>query len=143
MKRYMLWSMFALAAIALVVLPSVATANEQPFAVSSTLTFQEHDGYYYVYSGPASGTLVGNGWQESRVHFEGKKLQSEVTITAANGDQVFMECAQAFDGTAWSGSFTIVGGTGRFEGASGSGIVSATLNPDFTVSGVFDGTIGF
>lgn len=60
------------------------------------------------------------------------------TLTAANGDQIFV----TYSGNApfnlgtsvpgvtvidMSGPFTIVGGTGRFDGASGSGTMNATV----------------
>ncbi len=60
------------------------------------------------------------------------------TLTAANGDQVFVtysgtapfNLATAVPGVTaipMGGPFTIVGGTGRFAGASGSGTMNATV----------------
>jgi hypothetical protein len=43
------------------------------------------------------------------------------TLTAANGDMLFLAMTgHGIDPTHGFGAFTIVGGTGRFEGASGS-----------------------
>jgi len=68
------------------------------------------------------------------------------TLTAANGDQIFAygygyACiAGPTSGFIVDGKYAIVGGTGRFVGASGSGIANLTL-----VKGapyvVWDGTI--
>jgi hypothetical protein len=46
--------------------------------------------------------------------------QGTWTLTAANGDMLFLEMGgHGIDETHGFGAFTIVGGTGRFEGATG------------------------
>jgi hypothetical protein len=43
------------------------------------------------------------------------------TLTAANGDMLFLAMERnGIDSTHGGGTFTVVGGTGRFQGASGS-----------------------
>jgi hypothetical protein len=69
-----------------------------------------------------------------------------VTITAANGDQVFAYLPGTFcsDGTG-AGTYQITGGTGRFSGATGTGTYQekATFGADNTGADTIDysGTI--
>jgi hypothetical protein len=70
-------------------------------------------------------------------------VEGQLTVTAANGDTVFFEyqTVAQFDFTANQveafGRWTIVGGTGRFAGASGRGAIVAkgSLLPPFEVIG--------
>lgn len=65
------------------------------------------------------------------------------TITAANGDELYYTSyGWSFPGSA-DGDFEITGGTGRFEGATGSGSFDVSENPDASQTAVFDGTINF
>ena len=64
----------------------------------------------------------------------------DATLTAANGDKLQFQIDGILDPVAAvdSGIFYIVGGTGRFEGASGSANFMVTINP---VTGGFDLTV--
>src|SRR5712692_1250317 len=75
------------------------------------------------------------------------------TITAANGDQVFIAATGTFcqssptTGTD-AGPDTVTGGTGRFTGATGGGTFTATLTFNATFTGgssseVYTGTISY
>jgi len=82
---------------------------------------------------------------------EGADVDGAFVLTAANGDQVFgtyQTIAQLDFATfqvSASGQFTITGGTGRFDGASGSGTIGAdgSLLPPFEVLGGQVGRISF
>ena len=72
------------------------------------------------------------------------------TLTAANGDMLFVkfEARPTIDSTHGIGAFTVVGGTGRFQGASGSYEQSITFtatpwSSDSTFTDVLKGTISF
>ena len=80
---------------------------------------------------------------------EGAEVQGAFVLTAANGDQVFgtYQTIAHLDFATFqvsaSGQFTITGGTGRFEGASGGGTIGAdgSLLPPFEVLGGMAGRI--
>jgi hypothetical protein len=76
-----------------------------------------------------------------------------MTLVAANGDQVFL----VYDGLAEPpggvfeihGRYEIVGGTGRFSGATGSGthteivVFQGFEDPSWPITVIFEGTIGY
>jgi hypothetical protein len=68
------------------------------------------------------------------------------TYTAANGDEVLTSATLTICPTSTpgvfqsSGTFTVIGGTGRFEGASGSGAIHALVTFTSQTSGIFSGT---
>lgn len=71
-------------------------------------------------------------------------------LTAANDDQIFLAasgttCLDPSTGlVSLSGSQTITGGTGRFEGASGTLTVSGTANPATgTLEYTLEGSISY
>ena len=145
MKRYMLWTMFALAAIALALTASVATAaKDAPFTAKYVLTIDEVYGNHIVASGPGSGAVVGRSSMVAHVKRKGDEFVGSGTITAANGDLIYIISTQIEEpGMPGIGPYTIVGGTGRFASASGTGTTVAKDNPDGTVTRTFDGTISF
>jgi hypothetical protein len=79
------------------------------------------------------------------VNFATQSAQGTATFVAANGDQLIA----SFTGAAQVGPIvsiveqaTITGGTGRFEGASGSFTISREFNPAAgTTTGSFEGTV--
>jgi hypothetical protein len=71
-------------------------------------------------------------------------------LTAANGDQIFVAASgtSCFDPATGlvdlSGTQTITGGSGRFEGASGTLTVTGTVNPATNaISYTLDGSISY
>ena len=67
-----------------------------------------------------------------------------IVFTAANGDQLWVEIDGAFtSATDVEGLYTVTGGTGRFEGATGQAAFHA-FTPDFSYAEVtFDGTVSY
>jgi len=145
MKRYLLWTMFALAAVALALSPSMAAAaKDAPFTAKYVLTIDAVYGNHIVASGPGSGTVVGKSSLVAHVQRKGKEFVGSGTITASNGDLIYTASTQTEEpGKPGVGPYTIVGGTGRFANASGTGTTVATDNPDGTVTATYDGTISF
>lgn len=68
------------------------------------------------------------------------RSSGEATIVAANGDKLVVLIEGVLDPVAGTdqGTFRFVGGTGRFEGASGSADFVVTLNP---LTGGFELTV--
>jgi hypothetical protein len=64
----------------------------------------------------------------------------EATLTAADGDKLFIQIDGILDPVAGvdQGLFHMVGGTGRFEGATGEANFVVSINP---VTGGFDLTV--
>jgi hypothetical protein len=73
------------------------------------------------------------------------------TLTAANGDKLFLEMTAVPSGDATHGiaAFKVMGGTGRFEGATGSYTQTITFDsppgasPTARFTDVLEGTISF
>ena len=68
------------------------------------------------------------------------RSSGDATLTAANGDKLQLEIDGILDPVAATdqGVFRFVGGTGRFEGASGTSNFVVTINP---VTGGFELTV--
>jgi hypothetical protein len=124
-----------------------ATAQKS-FKVVYNLAQIGKKGAYEDWIGTGSGTIVGNSSCEALARDIGKNVEGHLTITAANGDSLVIDFTQTrVDSFTFTGSFTVVGGTGRFAEASGTGtiVAVATLNPDgtTTITVSCDGWISF
>jgi hypothetical protein len=133
---------FALLASALLILgptaASEARSHARPFAVTL-------DGNASPVFQPDGCTIIND--EEGTGHAR----PGQFVLTAANGDQVFGTYTTlahldfgAGQVTAF-GHFQITGGTGRFSGAGGSGVISAigSLAPPFAVLGGMSGAISY
>ena len=75
---------------------------------------------------------------------DGIWFEGSGTIVAADGDEIDLDSW----GWTWApgdaaGSFEITGGTGRFEGATGSGTLTATMGEDGIQTIELEGTIDY
>ena len=92
---------------------------------------------YTKYVGTADGAPLGPatavGTDRTYVGVDGKELwyQGEGTWTAANGDAIFFTYVGLVDPP--KAGFVITGGKGRFQGATGSGVLTYTGNAERTV----------
>jgi hypothetical protein len=81
----------------------------------------------------------------------GAEVHGDFVMTAANGDQLFgnYDTLADLDFVTFRvtaiGDFHITGGTGRFEGATGGGVITAdgSLLPPFELTGGFLGWISY
>ena len=143
MKRYMLWATLALAAIALVLTPTAATAQGTFTATFSGSAFPvAKDGAYYVYELTGSATHLGPSTDVIHRKATGKEVVGFATITGASGDSLFIESTGTVNGTETDAVFKIVGGTGRFASASGGGTSVAVVDAGI-VTITMEGTISF
>ena len=63
---------------------------------------------------------------------------------AANGDELYvLNYGWTTGPEELEADFLIVGGTGRFDGATGSGTVTATTDEDGVQTTYYDGTIDY
>jgi hypothetical protein len=117
-----------------------ASAVERPFALSGTgvatlITDESGNLIGAVASGSGTATHIGQWTVSGPVKYtlDNGVLRSsgEATITAANGDKLQIRIDGILDPIAGvdQGVFYFVGGTGRFEGASGSANFVVTINP--------------
>ena len=124
-----------------------ASAVERPFAingvgVATLITDPSGNPIGAVATGSGTATHLGQWTVLGNVKYtpdsDGVLHSSgEATLTAANGDKLRFQIDGILDPVAGvdQGIFYLVGGTGRFENASGSANFVVTLNP---VTGGFE-----
>lgn len=126
-----------------------ASAVERPFALNGSgvaTLITDESGHLIGAIATGSGTATHLGqWTVSgpvKYTLDNGVLRSsgEAMITAANGDKLQVQIDGILDPIAGidQGVFYFVGGTGRFEGASGSANFVVTINP---VTSGFDLTV--
>lgn len=117
-----------------------ASAVERPFAlngvgVATLITDESGNVIGAIPTGSGTATHLGQWTTTGTVKYipDNGVLRSsgEATLTAANGDKLQFLIDGIFDPIAGvdQGVFRFVGGTGRFEGASGELNFVVTLNP--------------
>ena len=149
-KRSAVCTILAITAISLVLTASpVTAAQEHKFsAVINSFTYVDYHAGYNVFDQTGTGTVVGDFSAVSAIHFRHGFTSGEGwwTITAANGDLLYVVFEQtgSFETGYWEGPYTIVGGTGRFDDASGTGWTATTSDATgYPVGASLDGTISF
>jgi len=99
--------------------------------------------------GTGTATYLGKWTEEGQIFFDGSSgppfaATAIAHFTAANGDQLDVLLIGTIDASlVATATFHIVGGTGRFAGASGHGDFSALPNLDGTLSYLATGTIDY
>lgn len=131
-----------------------ASAVERPFALRGTgvatlITDESGNLIGAIPTGSGTATHLGQWTVAGTVKYtpDNGVLRSsgDATITAANGDKLHVKIDGILDPIAAvdQGTFYFVGGTGRFEGVSGSSNFVVTINPltggfELTVVGKID-----
>ena len=126
-----------------------ASAVERPFALRGTgvatlITDESGIPIGAIPTGSGTATHLGQWTVTGNVKYtpDNGVLRSsgQATITASNGDKLQVEIDGILDPVAGmdQGVFHFVGGTGRFEGVSGSSNFVVTINP---ITGGFDLTV--
>jgi hypothetical protein len=126
------------------------SAFERPFALSGTgvatlIVNEAGMPIGTIPTGSGTATHLGQWTVAGNVKYtpdENGVLHSsgEATLTAADGDKLKIEVEGVLDPVAFAdqGVFHIVGGTGKFEGASGDANFVVSINP---VTSSFDLTV--
>ena len=139
----------ALAALAVLLLGArVALADPLPFLSEATLTLVSLHGNDYVREGSGDATDLGPFTEVNDFTKHGNGYQGVATLTNANGDSLVLAWEDEPVGspgpaTDYVGVYLIIGGTGAFANATGSGMMTVHANPDGSTDQVFDGTISF
>jgi len=127
-----------------------ASAIERPFALKGTgvATLVTDDAGHLIGAiptGSGTATYLGQWTVSGNVHYipdQNGVLHSsgEASLVAANGDRLQFQIDGILDPVSAidQGVFRFVGGTGRFEGASGEANFVVSINP---VTGGFDLTL--
>ena len=148
------------AVLAALTLSGLATAapKQVPFkgrssGIVTTVGFDPVAGIAYAQvEGQGQATHLGRFTQtgDAAVDVVTGNARGTWTLTAANGDSLFLkfEAKPTTDSTHGLAAFTVVGGTGRFQGASGfyEQTITFTVTPgtsDSTFTDVLQGTISF
>lgn len=88
----------------------------------------------FTHLGLSVGTATYDvSWQVPGISQSGT-IVGDMTLTAANSDELFLDVSLTYTASSQSyptilnttGSYTITGGTGRFEGATGTGTITGT-----------------
>src|SRR5207249_4182621 len=160
MKQRLYWFSILVAVLAALTLsaPAMAAGQPVPFkarssGVVTTVGFDPVAGIAYArVEGQGQATHLGRFTEtgDAAVDLATGNARGTWTLTAANGDMLFLEfeAKPTIDPTHGVAAFTVVGGTGRFQGASGSyqQIITFTVEPgtsDSTFTDVLTGTIAF
>jgi len=150
LATFLLTSLFVMAAPL-----SAAKAGQVPFQASFDTEFQSSAGFPVIditVQGNGSGLQIGSATTfstDERVNLISGTATATFTLIAANGDTIVIfdafNVTEVPGGVIFSGTYNVIGGTGRFAGATGQGALTGSAQ--FTGEGVgvgdfaLDGTI--
>jgi hypothetical protein len=151
-----LFSTFLMTSLLVTVAPlSFAKAGQVPFRATFDTEFQSSAGFPVInitVQGNGHGLQIGNATTfspDETVNLITGNATATFTLIAANGDTIVIfdafNVTQVPGGVTFSGTYNVIGGTGRFAGATGQGAVTGSAQ--FTGEGigvgdfVLDGTI--
>jgi hypothetical protein len=152
MKRFVVFLVaVAIVATMLGAFPALVRADDGvPFKGRAELTLTammlQGNILSLTYVGTGQGTHLGRFKEDASlvVDLSTGAVSASVTLTAANGDKVFKSATGTVLLPFASGDFTILGGTGRFEDATGTGDVEMVFSDDLThAAQTYEGTIEF
>ncbi len=130
MKRYTCQISLGLAALALLGLAVPALLAEDPVCRDFEFTIDQRQRVYQVdgfdcftVTGTGHASYMGNVTFVNQVSGVGMRAASLRVLKAANGDLLVLSQQSEHnpDTQRFEGTFEIIGGTGRFENATGSG----------------------
>ena len=132
-----------LVAVAVLVPPDRASAEERPHSSRGTAQFVSPTGDFV---GAGSATHLGLYEEVGNATISATgAIDGWATYKAANGDELYATIAGQLNGRtgAITATVTYVGGTGRFEDATGSATLLGQILPDGTIAVAVEGTIDY
>lgn len=139
------------AAIALTALMHVTTsrdaraAEELPFSADAVVQVVDYYKNGFLTEGSGNATHIGEITVQGAVRVFGDRSTSSIRLTGPEGDSVLMESDSTYDPDLghFIGVYIITDGTGRFEDATGYGIIEPIPlgNGQFNV--LYDGVISY
>lgn len=138
-----------LATAGILALSARAAAEERPYFASGTAQFASPSSTDFAGAGQA--THLGHYSEVGSANFSPTDVPGILRIdalsiyTAANGDRLNAIITGQLDGAtgAINATVTYVGGTGRFENATGAATLIGQILPDGTISVTVKGTINY
>jgi hypothetical protein len=127
---------------------TAALADPPQFLSGATLHPVSSHGTDFVREGSGEATDLGLFTEVSDYSKHDHGYQGIATLTFENGDSIMLvwetePVGPPWQATAYDGVYLIIGSTGAFADATGSGTISFHVNADGTTDQVFDGTISF
>lgn len=132
-----------LVAVAVLVVPGRASAEERPHLSGGTARFVSPTGDFV---GAGSATHLGLYEEVGNATISPTgAITGWAIYTAANGDQLYATFTGQLNGRTGAITATIiyVGGTGRFADATGSASLAGQIQPDGTLAVAVEGTIDY
>ena len=149
MNRYLSRRPFALvlAAVSVLALSAAAEAGERPHNSRGTAQFVNANDFV----GVGKATHLGHYNEIGSAQFSPTadptvfQIDAWSIYTAANGDQLFAVFTGTLNGLTGNitATVTYLGGTGRFDDASGSAVLSGQLLPGGSIEVAVKGTIDY
>jgi hypothetical protein len=125
MKSHSLQSVLALlVALVLTTRVAAATAEEVRFSADLTVAFADFDRGARLFSVEGTARLMGAVTGEVRDQDRGSNAVGTLILQSADGDMLFFsyEISEGEPGF-FGGTYSVEGGTGRFEDATGGGVI--------------------
>jgi hypothetical protein len=128
---------------------SAAADEDRPFRgradVEVTDIAPVEEGLLLTATATGRATHLGRFTRHERVLLRADgTFQGRVVFTAANGDKLFVDAEGAFtSATTADGTYTFVGGTGRFRDASGEAAFQAVTSDGVHIAIRFKGSIDY
>ena len=137
-----------LVAVGILTLSARASAEERPHSSRGTAQFVSPTGDFV---GSGHATHLGRYTEVGSASFSPTndptvlQISAWAIYTAANGDQLYATFTGQLNGLtgAITATVTYVGGTGRFDDASGSATLLGQIRPDGTIAVAVKGTIDY
>jgi hypothetical protein len=123
-----------------------AVQAQQSFTARGVIPSLQVSGHHYTFGTPGTSDLLGDihgrGGFDLNRNTGGRLSDGQLAFVDANGDYLFLTFVGVTHDNTVKLNFSIAGGTGQWDGATGSGIIVAHLmadgSADWRCEGVMD-----